>query len=306
VRVIYFGSSAFSVPVLKSVLPFVTCVVTRKAKPKGRGYKLEANDVKRIALEQRLPLIEIDSFKEDAARQLETCSPDFLVVASFGLIVPRWALDIPSIGPVNVHPSLLPKYRGPSPIQWALWNGEKETGITLIRMNEKMDEGNILFRERMGIEERDNAITLSQKLANRAGEILRGFLEGAARDGLEEGVVQESGAATYTPIITKEMGQIDWTLGALEATRQIRALVQWPTAHTRLDGLLLKVFDADVHDSVALPDAGLITGVSKEGFLVATPNGTVQVREVQIENRKRLTAYQFAQGYRGLVGRKLL
>jgi methionyl-tRNA formyltransferase len=306
VKIIYFGSSAFSVPLLRSVLPFVTCVVTRKAKPKGRGYNLEANEVKSIAAEQGLPVIEIDSFKEEAARELERYKPDFLVVASFGLIVPKWVLEIPSIGPVNVHPSLLPRYRGPAPIQWALWNGEKETGVTFIRMNEKMDEGNILFQERTGIDERDNAVTLSEKLANRAAELLRGFLEGAVRDGLEEGAVQESGAATYTPIVTKEMGQIDWTLGALEATRQVKALVQWPTAYTHLDGSLLKVFDADVHDSVALPDAGLITAVSREGFLVATPNGTVLVREVQIENKKRLSAYQFAQGYRKLAGKRLV
>ena len=160
-RVAFFGSSSFSVQPLQAISSLVTCVVTRKAKPKGRGYLLEDTEVKREAINLRLPVIEIDSFKDEAAKELGSMRPEFFVVASFGLIIPKWALDIPSMGPINIHPSLLPKYRGPSPIQWAIWNGETETGITLIRMNEKMDAGNILYRETMTIEPGDNVITLS-------------------------------------------------------------------------------------------------------------------------------------------------
>ena len=145
-NVVFFGSSSFSVPILESIASFVSCVVTKKGKPKGRGYLLEDSEVKRAATALRLPVVEIESFKDQAAGEIEAYKPSLFVVASFGLIIPRWALEIPSIGPVNVHPSLLPKYRGPSPIQWALWNGDKETGITFIRMNEKMDAGNILSK----------------------------------------------------------------------------------------------------------------------------------------------------------------
>jgi methionyl-tRNA formyltransferase len=305
VRVIYFGSSSFSVPPLKSILPAVSCVVTRKAKPKGRGYQIEVNDVKRIASENNIPIIELDSFKDDTARQLEQYKPDFLVVASFGLIIPKWILDMPSIGPVNIHPSLLPRYRGPSPIQWALWNGERETGITFIKMNEKMDQGDILYQETTVIDTRDDMITLSDSLALRAGEILPHFLENIDREKIDKGTVQEESEATYTPIITKEMGRVDWSLGALEISRQVKALVLWPTAYTYLDGVMLKVFGAWVYNQEAAGEAGLISGVTKEGIVVSTPNGTLLIAEVQLENRKRLKAYQFAQGYRGLVGKKL-
>ena len=304
-KIVYFGSSDFSVPALKSLLPHVVAVVTRKSKPKGRGYHVEGNEVNKVALEAGLPLIEIDSFKDDNARRLLDYRADFLVVASFGLIIPPWALESASLGPVNVHPSLLPRYRGPSPMQWALWNGENETGITFIRMNEKMDEGNILYQERIAIEARDNAVTLSERLALRTAEVLPPFLENALENGLGDGVVQNPEEATYTPIITKEMGKIDWSLGALEVSRQVRSLVSWPTAHTDLDGQLLKIFEAEVDETGFSGEAGVVTGVIKAGFLVATPNRTVLVKEVQLANKKRLSAYQFAQGYRGLVGKKL-
>ena len=304
-RVIYFGSSSFSVPPLKSILPAVACVVTRKAKPKGRGYQIEVNDVKRIASEANIPVIELDSFRDDAARQLEEYESDFLVVASFGLMIPKRVLEMPSIGPVNIHPSLLPRYRGPSPIQWALWNGERETGITFIKMNEKMDQGDILYQETTVIGAQDDMITLSDRLALRAGEMLPHFLKNIGREEIDKGAAQEEGEATYTPIITKEMGKIDWSLGALEISRQVKALVLWPTAYTHLEGVMLKVFSAKVSDQEATGEAGLISGVTKEGIVVSTPNGALLITEVQLENRKRLKAYQFAQGYRGLAGKKL-
>jgi methionyl-tRNA formyltransferase len=305
VKIIYFGSSAFSVPPLKSILPVVSCIVTRKAKPKGRGYRIEGNEVKAVAAEMDIPVIELDSFRDEAAHQLERYRPDFLVVASFGLIIPRWALKIPSIGPVNIHPSLLPKYRGPSPIQWVLWNGEGETGITFIRMNEKMDQGDLLYQEPMTIHAEDNMVTLSERLASRSGEILPRFIENLSEDKIGKGTAQDEREATYTPIITKEMGKIDWSIGALEVSRQVKALVFWPTAYTYLDEVVLKVFSSTVCDQEKSGEAGLISGVTKEGIVVDTPNGTLLITEVQLESRKRIKAYQFAQGYRSLVGKRL-
>lgn len=304
-KIVYFGSSGFSVPPLKSVLPNVSCVVTRKAKPKGRGYHLGANEVAKIAVEMGLPLIEIDSFKDEAARQLEEYEPDLLVVASFGLIIPRWVLQIPSVGPLNIHPSLLPKYRGPSPIQWAIWNGEEETGITFIKMNEKMDEGDMLYQERIAIEPGENMPNLSERLSVRSGEVLPSLIEELSATGMDGGIVQNPDEATYTPIITKEMARIDWTLGALEATRQVRALSGGPTAYTYLDGQLLKIFEARIDDPGVVSEPGLVTALTKEGFLVGTPNGSVHVSEVQMENKKRLKACQFSQGYRDLAGKRL-
>jgi len=306
-NVVFFGSSSFSVPILESIASFVSCVVTKKGKPKGRGYLLEDSEVKRAATALRLPVVEIESFKDQAAGEIEAYKPSLFVVASFGLIIPRWALEIPSIGPVNVHPSLLPKYRGPSPIQWALWNGDKETGITFIRMNEKMDAGNILYQETMTIEPDDTLVTLSDRLSRRSAKILSGFIQEVRVHGLGEGTPQKHEEATFTPIIAKEMGKIDWTRGAAEIERQIRALVAWPTAYTFLDGLLIKIFDgaAEQGDRGRELRPGTITDVHKNGMDVWTGTGVLTVREVQLQNRKRMKAYDFARGYRGLAGKIL-
>jgi methionyl-tRNA formyltransferase len=305
--VVFFGSSSFSVQPLQSISSLVTCVVTRKAKPKGRGYLIEDTEVKREASDLRLPVIEIDSFKDEAVVELASIRPEFFVVASFGLIIPKWVLDIPSVGPVNIHPSLLPKYRGPSPIQWALWNGDTETGITFIRMNEKMDAGNILFQETMPIEPDDNVIALSERLSKRSAEILPDFLHKAGANGLQEGLVQNNSLATFTPIITKEMGRIDWSKGAEEVLRQIRALVVWPTAYTFLDGLSLKIFAGAFKESDeggSIPP-GTIVDVTKDGIQVVTGSGILVIKELQLQNRKRMKAYDFSQGYRGLSGKVL-
>jgi len=307
-NVVYFGSSSFSIPPLRSISNLVRCVVTRKAKPKGRGQLLEDTEVKREAFNLHLPVLEIDSFKDEGAKEIEAYNPDLFVVASFGLIIPKRVLDIPSIGPINIHPSLLPKYRGPSPIQWALWNGDVETGITFIRMNEKMDAGNILYQEPMVVDQADNVITLSERLSKRSAEILSGFLREIALNGLGEGVPQDHAQATFTPILTKEMGKIDWTKGAKEILQQVRALIAWPTAYTFLDGLLLKIFEGVVKDDIPGADAvapGTVLTSSKEGIHVSTGSGVFVIRELQLQNKKRMRAYDFSQGYRGLAGKVL-
>jgi methionyl-tRNA formyltransferase len=279
-------------------------VVTKRAKPKGRGYLLEDNEVKQAAARLGIPLIEIDSFKEDAAREAAGLKPDLLVVASFGLIIPKWFLDVPTVGAINVHPSLLPKYRGPSPIQWVLWNGEMETAITIIKMSERMDAGNILYQEVQPIAPDDDAASLMERLARRSGEIVPGIVSDIAAHGMPVGTVQDDAEATFTPIITKEMGHIDWSTGSLEVVRQVRALALWPTAYTYLDGQLLKVSRISLINGQA-GEPGQVMGVMKEGVVVAAADGTVVIEEVQLQGRKRMPAYEFGKGYRNLVGKKL-
>jgi methionyl-tRNA formyltransferase len=231
------------------------------------------------------------------------------VVASFGLIIPKWALEIPSIGPINIHPSLLPKYRGPSPIQWTLWNGDAETGITIMRINEKMDAGNILYQETMVVEPWDNAITLSERLSKRSAEMLPGYIDQVAANGLQEGLVQDHDKASYTPILTKEIGSIHWEKSAAEVLRQVRAFVAWPTAYTFLDGLMLKVFEGismeDERQVERLAIPGTILKISKEGIHVCTGSGIFVIKELQLQNKKGMKAYDFSQGYRGLSGKVL-
>jgi methionyl-tRNA formyltransferase len=301
--VLFFGSSSFSLPALRSIRSSVTGVVTRKTKPKGRGYLLEDNEVKREALSLGLQVTEIDSFKDEAARSIADAKPDLLVVVSFGLIIPKWFLDAPTIGAINVHPSLLPRYRGPSPLQWVIWNGEKETGITIIKMSERMDAGDILFQESTPIEPEEDAAVLSNRLSLRVSEILSPVVEGAIARGVAGGMRQEDDKATYTPMITKEMGRIDWHAGAAEIVRQVRALVLWPTAYTFLEDKMVKVFlvkeGALNTSSEAAP--GTVLAAVQDGIEVAAHRGSVILEEIQLENRKRMRASDFARGYRQIA-----
>lgn len=266
---------------------------------------MEDNDVKKAASALHLPLMEIGSFRDETIGLLKECRPDLFVVASFGLIIPRWALEIPHVGAVNVHPSLLPKYRGPSPIQWSLINGDRETGITLISMSEKMDVGDILYQENIPISDKDDFITLSDRLSTRVADIIPPFISEIEKHGLGDGIAQKEEDATYTPIIKKEMGRIDWAKSAQAIERQARAFVLWPVSYTFLDGAMLKIFRCLAKDGYRPGTPGTITDVTRDGLFVATGNGLLLIQDVQAENRKRMSAYAFAQGYRGLVGKVL-
>ncbi len=306
-RLLFFGSSGFSVPALLALRPSVSMVVTKKAKPKGRGYLLDDNEVKQAAVCAGLPLAEIGAFKDDEARRLAEPRPDLLVVVSFGLIIPRWFLDAASAGAINVHPSLLPKYRGPSPMQWAVRNGDKETGITVISMTERMDAGDILYQEKTPLGPEEDTAALSRRLALRAAEILPPIVEKVLAGGMAGAVRQDEGQATYTGMVTKEMGLIDWGAAAGEIMRLIKAFVMWPTAYTFLDGKMLKVYKARA-PAAAYPrkaEPGDIVSASPEGIEVAAGSGSVVIEEVQMENRKRMAASDFARGYRQLAGKKL-
>ncbi len=304
-RILFFGSSGFSVPALQSIDSLLSGVVTRRTKPKGRGYLLEDGEVKRLSQTRNLPLVELDSFKDEKAQELVALKPDLLVVVSFGLIIPGWFLDAASVGAINVHPSLLPKYRGPAPMQWAIMNGEPETGLTIIKMNERMDAGDILYQETTSIGDGENAEALSSRLAARTAEILPGFIRGVEKAGLPVGAPQKDEGATYTPMITKEMGLISWARPALEIARQVRALVTWPTAFTHLDEKLLKVFDAAVRRRTDDAPPGTVLEAGAEGLLVASPGGSVLLREVQLENKRRMSGSEFSRGYRDIVGKRL-
>jgi methionyl-tRNA formyltransferase len=306
-KIVYFGSSAFSVPSLYALRDSITHVVTKKAKPKGRGYATEANAVKKVAAELQLPMIDIESFKGEGCQVLRELSPDLVVVVSFGLIIPKWFLDIPLEGAINVHPSALPKYRGPSPMQWAIWNGEEETAISVIKMNERMDAGDVILQEPVLLDKEEDFSTLSERLALRSAEILHSLIMEIQEKGLRKGIAQDDSEATFTPIIKKEMGLIDWRCSSIEILRQIRAFVDWPTAYTSLDGRFLKVFKANIGEGRTDDggEPGIIVDVTKAGMNVATLDGLLTVSELQLENRKKMSAVEFARGYRGLIGKRL-
>jgi len=299
-NLLFFGSSSFSVPALVSLHSSISCVVTKKTKPKGRGYLLEDNEVKRAALSLGLPVREIGSFKDEEAAGLGELKLDLLVVVSFGLIIPRWFLDLPTLGAINVHPSLLPKYRGPSPMQWAIRNGEGKTGITVIRMSERMDAGDILYQENVRLAPEEDAASLSNRLASRVSEILPPIVEEVKVKGVGHGTPQDDREASYTPIITKEMGRIDWSLEATEIIRQVKAFVLWPTAYTFLDGKTIKVFKVEPSHAISAPKSapGTILASTPAGIEVSAGAGSLILQEIQLENRKRMAASDFARGYR--------
>lgn len=302
-KICFFGSSSFSVPSLISIRDYVTLVVTKKAKPKGRGYLIDDNEVKKCAISFGLDVVEIGSFSDEEAKKIMLSDFDLFVTVSFGLILPKEILQIPKLGAINVHPSLLPKYRGPSPIQTAILEGEKTTGITIIRMGSRVDAGNILYQEKIDIYEEDDAPSLSERLSKRSSEILCEFLKKIERNGLEEGVPQNEALATYTKPIKKEMAKIDWSESSFRIANMIRAYAGWPCAYTYLDGKLLKIHKAKVFDMASFETPGRIILVLKEGIVCSTGEGTILLCEVQLEGKRRLSAYEFAIGQRGLVGK---
>ncbi|MEN6617018.1 MAG: methionyl-tRNA formyltransferase [Syntrophorhabdus sp.] len=303
-RIVFFGSSSFSVPCLEKIRHHVAAVVTKKARPKGRGYQVDDNAVKKAAMIAGLPLIEIDSFKDDSARSIADYHPDLFIVVSFGLIVPRWVLDIPSLAPINIHPSLLPRYRGPSPIQWALFQGDEVTGITFIVMNEKMDEGDIIFQETVNIGVNENYTALSHRLSEMAADRLAGLIDGIGGQKIT-GIPQDNARASYCPIITKEMGKINWNESARTIDCQVRAFIEWPTAFTYLDGKSLKIYGSTVLNESRNEVPGKILGISKSGIDIMTGNGVLTIIDLQLENKKRMNAYDFSRGYRDLANKIL-
>ncbi|HOJ71154.1 MAG TPA: methionyl-tRNA formyltransferase [Syntrophorhabdaceae bacterium] len=302
-NIVFFSTSAFSLPSFRAISGFIKCVITKRARPKGRGYMLEDSEIKKAALQMGIPVIEIDSFKEPSIFQVHDFDPHLFVVVSFGLIIPKKILDIPTIGSINVHPSLLPVYRGPSPIQWALLNGDNETGITVIKMNEQMDAGDIIYQETVHIDENDNAATLSDRLSVRSGEVLPNIIDHIEKEGKITGRQQDHRLATFTPLITKEMGRINWQAGAREINNRIRAFFLWPVAYTYIDEKLMKIYtgQTDPYNSDSPP--GTIIDINKKGIYVSTTDGTLIIIELQMENKKKMDAYSFAIGYRNLMGK---
>lgn len=304
-KIVFFGSSNFSVPSLKSISSLVSCVVTKKGKPKGRGYMLDDNEVKKTAIASGIPLLEMESFNDrEIVSKLEDLKPGLFVVVSFGLIFPKWALNLPSTGSINIHPSLLPKHRGPSPMQWAILKGDEKTGITVMKMVEKMDSGNIIYQEDSAIDKDENIIALSERLSGRAGIVLPEIIDRISRDGLPEGIEQKAEEVTYAPLIRKEMARIDWNQRAIEIVRQIRAFALWPVAYTTLDNTLFKIFDGEINSLEGKDEPGIILEKNSHGILVSASDGSILVKEIQMENRKKMNASVFANGYRGLVGKK--
>lgn len=305
-KLVFMGTPAFAAEALEAILRAgheVSCVVTQPDKPKGRGKEMQASAVKECALRHGLPVFQPVKIKTpEAVARLKQYEADLYVVAAFGQILSGEILNLPRLGAVNIHASLLPKYRGAAPIQWAILMGETETGVTIMQMNEGLDTGDMLLKKKVGIEDTDTGESLHDKLSIAGAELIV-----EALPLLEQGKVtpaaQDDTQSCYAKMLHKEMGRIDWSRTAVEIERQVRALNSWPSAYTSYHGKTLKIWEAWVE----LPDtplsgqaetflSGTVVAVTKDTVKVAAGSGLLCLTRVQLEGKKRMAVREFLLG----------
>jgi len=307
-RLIFMGTPDFALPSLKALLEAgedVVSVYTQPDRPKGRGRKSQPSPVKELALSYNLPVFQPVSLKESFVQeQLTEQKPDFLIVVAYGLILPQTVLDIPTWGAVNVHASLLPKYRGAAPIQWAIISGEKETGITTMRLDAGMDTGDILLQEHELIFETDTAQNLHDRLSELGGRLLLQTLA-LLRQGTLIPQPQNSSQACNAPPLKKAQGEIRWNLSALEIDRWIRGLSPWPGAFTFWQGKRLIIHWSKPDSIEILGTPGTINSLEKDRIQIQTGEGTLTVFEAQLEGHRRMPSEELLRGFALKAGDRL-
>jgi methionyl-tRNA formyltransferase len=306
-NLVFCGTPRFAVPTLDSLVDAgfqIQLVVTQPDRPKGRGLELVSSPVKRCALELQLPIVQPETIKKnDAFRaQLTALKPDAIIVVGYGRIIPQWMLDLPALGNINLHASLLPKYRGAAPIQWAIAQGEIVTGVTTMRIDAGLDTGDILLQEEIPIAANDTAVTLAPKLAavgaNLTVTTLRGLQAGTVHP-----LPQDHSQATLAPILKKEDGLIDFSRPAAEILNRMRGFQPWPGAYTKFRGKTLQVWKSAAQNFVLPPSEMTIEG---DRLLVGcSANTALEILELQLEGKRRTSASDFLRGYRPLPGEKL-
>ncbi len=304
-RIIFFGTPSFAIPTLKRLLQEtdeVVAVVTQPDREKGRGRKVVPSPVKEFALQHKISVFQPKKVKdENFYENLKALQPDLIVVVAYGQILPKSILDIPRYGAVNVHASLLPKYRGASPIAWAILKGEKRTGVTTIKMDEGMDTGDILLQKEIILGERETFESLHDRLALLGEEVLMETLERMKKGDLTP-IPQDHSEATFAPPFKKEDGRIDWKKEAREIDCQIRALNPWPGTFTEWNGRLLKIFSGEVRQGISKGEAGRVVWVGADFIEVETGNGSLLIKEVQLEGKRRMSVKEFLSGHSIPVG----
>lgn len=311
-RVIFMGTAELACASLRALLGSqefqVLAVVTQPDRPKGRDLKLQPSEVKKVALEGNVPVLQPERAREPQfIEQLKQFSPDYIVVVAYGQILPRAILDTPRFGCVNVHTSLLPKYRGAAPIQAALYNGDSKTGVTIMQMEEGLDTGPIISQRVIPIEATDDAQTLHDKLAKVGAELLVPTLIDFAA-GKIQSKAQDHSQATHVKKIKKEDGQLDWTQPAQVLQNRIRAFTPWPGAFTfqKTDNKpkLLKIWRAEVETAKGVP--GTVLAAGNSGVVVACGQDALRILRLQKEGGRQMSAAEFLQGNPIRVGEPLI
>ena len=304
-KVVFMGTPDFAVGALEALVEAgheVVAVVTQPDKPKGRGKEMQQTPVKVCALKHNIEVFQPVKIKhKEAVEVLKGYGAELFVVAAFGQILSKEILDMPKYGCVNIHASLLPKYRGAAPIQWAILDGEKETGVTIMQMNEGLDTGDMLTKVIVPIEDTDTGESLFDKLAEAGAKLL---IETIPQ--IESGEVtpqpQDDSLSTYAKMIKKEMGLIDWKKEAVVLERLVRGMNSWPSAYTHFNGKTLKVWESEVEMGNHDVAPGTVVEVTKNSIKVQTGQDLLVLKQIQLEGKKRMDVAAFLLGYKVETG----
>ena len=306
-RILFMGTPDFAVASLAALLEAgheMCGVFTQPDKPKNRGMKLQASPVKEYAIAHDIPVFQPLKMKDgEAMGYIRDLTPELIVVAAYGRILPSDILDYPAYGCINVHSSLLPKYRGAAPINWAILNGEKTTGVTIMHMAPELDAGDMILQGETAIG--PNETELFGRLAELGGKLLVEAVDLLA-SGQAPRTPQDAAVSTYAPMLSRELSPMDWSKGAQALHDQVRGLLPWPCATAEFGGVRCKVFSTDIIDDATNLTPGTVAEAGKTGIVMACGNGTLlRIKELQPDGKKRMAAADFLRGHPLTVGEKL-
>ena len=309
-RVVFMGTPDFAVGTLEALLQSrhqVVAVVTQPDKPKGRGKAMQFTAVKEVAVRAEIPVLQPKKVrKPEVVEEIRQFHPDVSVVVAFGQLIPKAILDMPQYGCVNVHASLLPKYRGAAPIQWAVIDGEEKSGVTTMQMDEGLDTGDMLLTEEVVLDSQETGGSLFDKLSEVGAGLLLKTLDELEAGNIHPQKQPKESTTAYAAMLTKKMGEIDWTKSAVQIERLVRGLNPWPSAYTHLGQKTLKIWRAAVHPlSEQKKEPGTVILMDKKHFGVQTGDGMLEILELQLEGKKRMDADAFLRGYQLENGTKL-
>lgn len=307
-NIIFMGTPDFSVPSLNSLVNaghHIIGVVTQPDKPKGRGKEVQFTPVKQAALAYGFQVYQPIKVKdEEFVNQLKKLEPDVIVVIAFGQLLSKEILELPRYGCINIHASLLPKYRGAAPIQWSIIDGEKHTGVTTMYMEEGLDTGDILDTVEIPIEEKETGGSLHDKLAIIGADLIIQTLDNLEK-GVSKRIKQDDLLSNYAKMIDKKLGLIDFSMRAVEIERLIRGLNPWPSAYTKLNDKTLKMWEATVIDKEYPGDNGEVVDITKDMIIIKTKEKALGIQSLQLEGKKRMSVSEFLRGYTLTIGQQL-
>lgn len=309
-KIIFMGTPDFAVSPLEALIQAgheVTAVVTQPDKPKGRSGKMQFPPVKECALKYDIPVLQPLKIRApEAVAELKKYEADIFVVAAFGQILSKEILELPKFGCVNIHASLLPRYRGSSPVNWCIINGEQETGVTVMQMNEGIDTGDIYAKKSVPVDIKETAGSLFEKLARAGAQLIVEMLPKLEKGEIAP-VKQDDSLACYVKVMDKSLGKIDWSKDAVFIERLVRGLNPWPGTYTTVNGKNLKIWSSDVveADDINTDNPGIIVRVTKDYFDVACGRGMLRISELQLEGKKRMDTKSFLLGNPWKAGMRL-